>query len=315
MRGEAAVARAMAAGQPTIFRAGERIIAGGEPHDLVYRLRTGWLCRVRVLPDGRRQIIEVLLPSDLFGVKSMFMSRQPDAVECLTDATVDCVDYHALFRVIGANFDAAVRVMWQLLEDERRLHNSVVSLGRGNADERMAAMLIDLYLRLHRLNLVDADRYRLPMTQRDIGDYLGLTTVHVGRVLHRFRERGLATIENRLVTLHNTTALAQIAAVMLDWCERTAVEAELHRPGLTDVGVGAITAVPGTSFSLVNRHSDDPAAGLRQGGNRSVSGDKPKRRNVSQLGRSLNAHRTAVTNNSHPSPQESEDELNGSSSK
>jgi CRP-like cAMP-binding protein len=106
------------------------------------------------------------------------------------------------------------------LEDERRLHNWVVGLGRGDAEERIAAMLLDFRWRLGRLGLVRDETYRFPMTQQQIGDYLGLTVVHVNRVLKRLRDGGLATIQNRLVTIHDVAGLQAMAFPVQDLFER-----------------------------------------------------------------------------------------------
>jgi CRP/FNR family transcriptional regulator, anaerobic regulatory protein len=312
-RGDAVLARAMAERQKLIM-AKERLAAAGQPDDAVYRLHSGWLCRSRYISAGRRQILLVYLPGDLVGVKSLLYARQPDTIECLTDATVHWVEQTQLRALVTSQSDVALRVMWQIAEQERQLHNWVTGLGQCEANERLAAVLTGFYLRLKRLNLVNGNRYRLPMTQRDIGDYLGLTPVHVGRVLNRFRKRGLATVENWVATLHSITALAQMAAPMWDWCERPAIEAELHRPGLTDADAGVTIGALGTSSTLGDRQPADPAADLCQSKERSLAGDKPKRHDISQLGRSLSAHGTAVTGDSQPSPQESEDELDSGSS-
>jgi CRP/FNR family transcriptional regulator len=82
-RGEAALTKAMAPNAKA-FGPGAKIIEEGEPHSYVYRLRTGWVARTRQLPDERNQIIAVFLPGDFFGVKSIFLARQPDALEALS---------------------------------------------------------------------------------------------------------------------------------------------------------------------------------------------------------------------------------------
>jgi CRP/FNR family transcriptional regulator len=187
---------------------------------LIYRLRTGWAARARPLPDGRKQIILVFLPGDLFGTKCMFLVRQPDAIEALDTVSVEWIDHRELGELVRANHDAALRLNWQAIEDERRLHNWVVGLGRGDAEERIAAMLLDFRWRLGRLSLVRNETYRFPMTQQQIGDYLGLTMVHVNRVLKRLRDGGLATIQNKLVTIHDVAGLQAMAFQVQDVFEQ-----------------------------------------------------------------------------------------------
>ncbi len=209
-------------GQSKLIGANEALLRPGEAHQWVYRVRTGWLARWRPVEDGRQQIIAIFLPGDLIGIKCMLMVRQPDGIEALTAATLDSLD-QACFRALAtADPAVALRVMFQLAEDERRLHNWVVGLGRSDAEARIAAMLLDFWRRLRRLGLVPHDSFRLPMTQQQIGDYTGLTVVHTNRVLRRFREAGVATVSRGTAVIHDGAALERIARPMLDIFDRKA---------------------------------------------------------------------------------------------
>jgi CRP-like cAMP-binding protein len=222
--GDALLLRAMA-GRAERFDKGRKIVLTGEESETVYRLRTGWLSRTRLIDDGRRQIIMIFLPGDLVGVKCMLMREQPDTIECLTAVTVDAIDHQQARRLVETNGRIALRMLFQLGEDERRLHNWVIGLGRGNADERIAVMLLDFRGRLHRAGLLNGNNtFRLPMTQQEIGDYLGLTVVHVNRVLRRLREAGLATVKGGTATIHDAAGLQRIANPLQDVFERAAPE-------------------------------------------------------------------------------------------
>jgi CRP-like cAMP-binding protein len=213
------------AGRPARFDKGRKIVLTGEEGGTVYRLSTGWLARTRTIEDGRRQIIMIFLPGDLVGVKNMLMREQPDTIECLTDVTVNAIDHEQARRLVETNGRIALRMLFQLGEDERRLHNWVIGLGRGNADERIAVMLLDFRGRLHRAGLLSGnDSFRLPMTQQEIGDYLGLTVVHVNRVLRRLREARLATVRHGTAVIRDAAALQRIANPLQDVFERTSPE-------------------------------------------------------------------------------------------
>src|SRR5918911_4040089 len=108
-QGDRLLLKAMA--EHRVFGAHDVIVPAGEAHEWVYRLRTGWLCRSRTRSDGGRQIIAVLLPGDFFGIKSMLLRRQPDAVECLTDAAVNLVSQVRLREVVAAHPEVALRLM------------------------------------------------------------------------------------------------------------------------------------------------------------------------------------------------------------
>jgi CRP-like cAMP-binding protein len=114
--------------------------------------------------------------------------------------------------------------MWQLAEDERRLHKQVVILGRGNAVERISAMLMDLSGRLAKLGFSDAERRRIAIRQQDIADYIGLTIMHVNRTLRTLRKQGTIATQFGNISVIDPETVGRYAAPMLDIFEREAVE-------------------------------------------------------------------------------------------
>jgi CRP/FNR family transcriptional regulator len=202
----------------------EELAVQGDGLAHVYRLIEGWCARVRTLPDARVQIIAVYVPGDLLALKAMFLAEQPDSIYALSPATVALVDQARLRDAMLSNPDIAVRVAFQMTDEERRLHNRVVRLGQGNAAERVAAMLVVFRGRLVRAGMLDpkARHYRLPMTQVQISEFLGLTPVHVNRVFRRLREEKLATIGSGEVRFVDYEALARLASPVLEPYERTA---------------------------------------------------------------------------------------------
>jgi CRP/FNR family transcriptional regulator, anaerobic regulatory protein len=218
VRGEAALDAVMRA--PAVFRRGEALTRAGEASQTVYRIESGWAARCRDLPSGRRQIILVFLPGDVVGIKALLLEKQPDSIECLTDVSARTVDQAVLRALVESNAAVAWRLLFQLGEDERRLHNWIAARGRGDAEERIATFLLDLRGRLHRRGLGQGDAFRLPMTQQQIGDHLGLTVVHVNRVLRRLREAGIVTVRAGSVTIDKPDLLGERAAALQDLFER-----------------------------------------------------------------------------------------------
>jgi CRP/FNR family transcriptional regulator len=222
LRGEATLRRAM--DLPVRCREGEVLIDTGKGSGTVYLLESGWVARTRLIEDGRRQIIVVFLPGDLMGIKSMLLERQPDAIECLTDAHVRTIDHQRLLQLVAQDHAVSIRVMFQLAEDERRLHNWIAALGKGSAEERIATLLLDLRGRLHQVGLANGEEFRMPLTQQEIADHLGLTLVHVNRVLRRLREAGIVTVQRGVVTVDQMSRLSKIAAPLQDIYERAMPE-------------------------------------------------------------------------------------------
>lgn len=222
IQGETTIRASM--GPPARRREGEALIRTGEESGTVYLLEAGWAARTRLLDDGRRQVIGVFLPGDLMGIKSMLLERQPDAIEAFSNITVRAIDHRKLLELAGANQAVSVRLLFQLAEDERRLHNWIAALGRGSAAERIATLLLDLRGRLHQAGLASGDAFQMPITQQEIADHLGLTLVHVNRVLRRLREEGIVTVQRGKVSVGEMSRLAEIATPMQDIYERATPE-------------------------------------------------------------------------------------------
>ena len=210
------------AGSAAEYRAGQVLIEANTDHHSVYRLISGWTCRTRTLSDGRDQCILIFLPGDLFAVKSMFVMRHPDDVRVLSNSVIERIDHRDLHEAYVRDPDIANRCIWQVIEEERRLHNWVVGLGQGNAEERFAMLLIDFHGRLVMSESIapGALSYRMPLTQVQLADHLGITPIHVSRVLRVFREAEVALIKDGEVSILNLERLARIAGPLLDPYER-----------------------------------------------------------------------------------------------
>lgn len=214
---------ALMRGTAECFPAGQRLIEADSEHSFVYRLVEGWASRARTLADGRKQFILVFLAGDLFAVKSLFMTRHIDAVVANSPIVVERINYRVLHEAYIRDSDVATRCIWQVLEEERRLHSWVTSLGQGSAEERLALLLLDFRGRLVLSGSIAADalEYRLPLTQAELADHLGITAVHVNRVLKQFRESCIVNIRDGWVSITDLKQLAARAAALLDVHERS----------------------------------------------------------------------------------------------
>jgi CRP-like cAMP-binding protein len=216
MRGEAVLLAAMSP-MPRLLQRGDLLVQMEEAHEFVYAVNSGWLARTRTMPDGRHQIIVIFLPGEFCGIKTVFMARQPDAIEALTRSSARRIHYQEVCSLAAKDFAVAMHLARQLAEDERHLHNWNVRLGQATAEERVAALLLELRNRLLRLGVAARDRYVLPLTQQQIADHVGLTTVHVNRVLRRFRGLNMVAIRRGEVRFgENVAALEDLARPVQD---------------------------------------------------------------------------------------------------
>jgi len=203
--------------------AGHVLIRGGSDHDYIYRLRTGWACRNRAIADGRDQIILIFVPGDLFAVKSLFLTRHPDSVQLLTAAVVERVHQQKLREANSTDADIANRCLWQVIEEERRLHSWVFGLGQASAEERLAMLVLDLRGRLALASVIstEASSFEFPLTQVQISEYLGITPVHTNRIVKTFREREIVVFQNGQAIIQDFVELRRIAQPLMDAFERS----------------------------------------------------------------------------------------------
>lgn len=171
----------------------------GPPRAIV----SGWAARMRLLADGRRQIVSLLLPGDLIGVRRQVSAISPSTVIAITEVAVALLPH----ACSGAGLADAYAMSSAL--EEAHLLAQIARLGRFTAQERIADMLLELFERLGLAGLTDPDGFAMPLTQEMVADSLGLTPVHVNRMLQVARRSGEIVWRPGRVTLVDPATLAQ----------------------------------------------------------------------------------------------------------
>lgn len=192
---------------PRILKAGEMIGTSEARVDGIYYLRRGWACQVREFPNGRRAILDVYLPGDVIGLDAVLPTRSLEEVLTLTSVTVQAI--HAENALLDSSIALClVSLLGQHRRRADRLLTAVLGL---DARGRMATMILDFYTRLQRRKLLTGLTYNLPLTQCQIGQYLGLTTVHINRTLRSLRAQALVYLEKNCVTILDLERLTDLA--------------------------------------------------------------------------------------------------------
>jgi CRP-like cAMP-binding protein len=198
--GETAILHAIEARPPRTYRADSRMLGEGVEISTAHAILSGWACRVRQLADGRRQIIEILLPGDTVGLCARKRPLSLTNVIALT--SVRTVEAHELSTVLRdpdnlPDLGAALEIA--AAEEEFYLLAQIVRLGRQTAYERIAHFFCELECRLAARDMIVAGSFPMPMTQEAIADSVGLSVVHVNRTLQQMRrERAIDLSKGRL---------------------------------------------------------------------------------------------------------------------
>jgi CRP-like cAMP-binding protein len=190
---------------------GAEIIRAGEDSPELYTLYSGWAFRFKTLPDGRRQILNFLLPGDLLGLQAAMFETAQHGIEALTEVELCLLPRRKVWALFGQMPELAFDVAWLGSREEGYIDENLTSVGRRSAAERTAALIIMLYKRANVLGLVSEGTFAFPLTQQHIADALGLSLVHTNKTLARLRRLGMFTLANESLTLTNPRVLVRIA--------------------------------------------------------------------------------------------------------
>lgn len=184
------------------------IIREGDRPDHVHLMVQGWAARYKLLPDGARQITAFLIPGDFCDLHVTILGEMDHGISTLTRSRVAFIS-RARMDALTERPSLAKAFWWATLVDEAVLRSWIVNIGRRDAFEAIGHLICELYVRMKNVGLVQGDRFDLPLTQEEIADALGLTSVHVNRVLQRLRSENLISFRQGLLTIRDYRALEQ----------------------------------------------------------------------------------------------------------
>lgn len=186
------------------------IIRVGENPEFVHLMIEGWSCRYSIVNDGRRQITAFLMPGDFCDAHIVMLGKMDHSIRALGHARVASISRDLMAEV--AERPSLTRALWWAsLVDEGISRAWLANIGRRNATDRVAHLVCELHARLLSVGMGNDDSFEMPMTQEDLADALGLTSVHINRVLRLLRERGLMTFSNRTMVIQDVEALKREA--------------------------------------------------------------------------------------------------------
>lgn len=207
---EIAVLRELQANPRTVQRHRD-IITEGRNYSSIFIILEGNAIRYRILHDGRRQIVNFVLPGDIVGALGYFMESSLYSTRALTEVVVATVPFSRLNVLHETHPRLVSKIFWWFSCESTIYAEHLVDLGRRSALERVAHFLLELLTRLQSVGLADDYSFKIPLTQELIADALGLSIPHVNRVLRRLREDHLVVVEDQRVTVKDLEALSELA--------------------------------------------------------------------------------------------------------
>ncbi|MDO5758642.1 MAG: Crp/Fnr family transcriptional regulator [Rhodobacterales bacterium] len=203
------------------FVAGRDLVHQGQSDHAAYIMAAGWVCSCKLQPDGSRQIVDFQIPGDFLGLRSVLLHTSDHSIEPIVEIEAAEVLTSDLLDAFVETPRLATAILWAASRDEAIVVERLVGLGRRDADARMAHFLLELGARLALVGMGSKAGYACPLTQYHLADALGLTAVHVNRVLRKLREAGLVTFQDGSVTFDDYQGLVALAEFDPEYLSQT----------------------------------------------------------------------------------------------
>lgn len=195
----------------------EDIISEGDTVDSVRIVVSGWLSRYKMLEDGRRQIVNFVLPGDTCDAHVYLLPMMDHSIGTVTPVVYAEIKRAEFERLVERDRSLAEAFWCETMVNSAIQREWTVNVGRRVALERVAHLLCEVFERLQPVGLADGNSCAFPVTQMDLADATGLSVVHVNRTLQELRGFGLITLRDRTLTIHDLAGLQNTAMFSGDY--------------------------------------------------------------------------------------------------
>jgi CRP/FNR family transcriptional regulator, anaerobic regulatory protein len=194
--------------------AGSMLFLEGTSSAHLYTVLSGFAFRYKLLPDGRRQILNYCMPGDFIGLQGSLMNNMEHSIEALSDMVLCVFQREGLWRLFEKHAGLSFDVTWLAARSEQILDQQLLSVGRRTALERCAHLLLHLAQRFEEVGLMkSSNQVRVPITQQHIADTLGLSLVHTNRTLGQLIRSRVIRWKEQQYDILNRDRLSELAGV------------------------------------------------------------------------------------------------------
>jgi CRP-like cAMP-binding protein len=195
----------------TAIRKRRDLVVDGYPYTKLCFVKDGIAARYKVLRNGKRQIVSLLVPGDIVGLPGSFLDRASFSVVALIDMTLEVCSHDAFIATCYRRPKFALALSWLAIHDATLYAERIVDIGRRTPIERLAHFLLELHMRLSMVGRASESAFDLPISQEVMSDTLGLSVPHLNRMLAKLRTDGMVTVADRRVELVDVKALQLLA--------------------------------------------------------------------------------------------------------
>ena len=205
------------------FKSGELSVDPGTPILMegtnapqLYTALRGMGLRYKTLPDGSRQVINLIFPGDFIGLQAGVLGEMGHSVEATTHMTFCVFDRSDFFDFFRNSTARAFDITWLAATEEHFLGATLTTVGQRDALSALAWALVRIFQRADALGMVQNGTMPFPYKQQDMADALGLSLVHTNKTLARLRDRQLAVWDDKTLKIHDMAELAAVADMELE---------------------------------------------------------------------------------------------------
>jgi CRP-like cAMP-binding protein len=194
-----------------VFEPGEAVVRRGDKPTNAFVVCEGWASRSINLGDGRTQVVNFMLPGDLFDLQVFVGQKADHTVTALTELEIAAVSQEKVLELFRSGSPLGPGIWWATVQEEAILREQIVRNGRRSARERVAHLLLELHARLAIIGKAEPESFSMPIGQMHVADALGLSYVHVSRVFSYLEKADLISRTRSEVTIKDRAALEDLA--------------------------------------------------------------------------------------------------------
>lgn len=197
-------------GELLVPRRRDLVVDGSEYRKLSF-VKEGYAVRYKLLRNGKRQILNVILPGDVVGVPGSFLERAVYSVTAITDVTLNVCTLDSYVQLCYRRPKFGLALTWIAVQEAATYAEHIIDVGRRTPIERLAHFLLELHARLHVVGRASKTSFALPFSQEVMADVLGMSVPHLNRMMQRLRSEKLIAGSERQVEFLDLGALQALA--------------------------------------------------------------------------------------------------------
>ncbi len=194
-----------------VIRKRRDLIADGYEYRKLCFVKDGYAVRYKLLRNGKRQILNVILPGDIVGLPGSFYERAAYAVSAITDLLMNVCSLEFYVQLCYRRPQYGMALTWMAVQEAATYAEHIIDVGRRTPVERLSHFLLELHARLRTVGRAEKARFTLPFSQEVIADVLGLSVPHLNRTMQQLRKEKLIANSERVIEFLDADALQTLA--------------------------------------------------------------------------------------------------------